>query len=64
MNNDYFDPTELDELSQIGGNDDGGGISPNAATTPLCVSVSWVLLSAISVEISATVSIWCCGENP
>lgn len=53
---------ELNELSLIGGNDDGNGNTVNAVTTPLCVSVAWILLSAISVEISATVSIWCCGE--
>lgn len=56
--------TELDELSLIGGNDDGYGATTYATTTPLCVSVAWVLLSAISIEITATVSIWCCGENP
>ncbi len=53
---------ELNELSLVGGNDDGTGNTVNAVTTPLCVSVAWILLSAISVEISATVSIWCCGE--
>lgn len=57
---------ELEKLSKIGGNDDGISSTPkdNVVTTPLCVSVAWVLLSVISVEVSATVSIWCCGQDP
>lgn len=62
MNNENINLTELNELSQIGGNDEGTSATPNAITTPLCVGVAWILLSAISVEIAATVSIWCCSE--